>query len=154
MISNGAALALSALLTLSSCANGVSGAASGHPSGTAPLPESKLALAHGVFVAAPGVPEDAVPEAQLDAYVAAVGQPLAYVYLTNNWFVSRAFPAEQVTRVQARGAAAFVRLMLRSSDEQASAPEALYTLSAIIGGQFDAELRAWGEQAAQVGGPV
>lgn len=118
------------------------------------LPTQPNALAHGVFVASPEQPEDTVDEAQLNAYLAAVGRKLAYVYLTNNWFRSRAFPAEQVARVRARGATPFVRLMLRSSDEEATQPDPLFTLAAINAGTFDAELRAWGAAAGQVGSPV
>ncbi|OLV17392.1 glycosyl hydrolase [Deinococcus marmoris] len=112
------------------------------------------ALAHGVFVASPEQPEDVVPEAQLNAYVAAVGRELAYVYLTNNWFRDRAFPAEQVARVRARGATPFIRLMLRSSDEEAVRPDPLFPLQVIIAGQFDDDLRAWGAAAGRVDGPV
>ena len=117
-------------------------------------PQSSPALAHGVFVAEPGVLEDQVGAQQLDAYVAASGQPLAYVYLTNNWFYSRAFPVQAVSTVKARNAVPFVRLMLRSSDEEATGPDPLYSLSAIIAGRFDADLRAWGKSAGQVSGPV
>ena len=112
-------------------------------------------LAHGVFVASPDTPEDAVPEAQLAAYTAATGgKALAYVYLTNNWFYSRQFPAEVVRRVQARGATPVVRLMLRSSDEEASGPDPLYTLARIADGTFDPDLRAWASGAARAGGVI
>ncbi len=122
--------------------------------GSAPSTTSAPHLAHGVFVGTLGQEEDVVPERQLSAYVSAAGKALAYVYLTNNWYVSRQFPAEQVGRVQARGAVPMVRLMLRSEDEDAAGPDPLYTLQAIVSGAFDQDLKAWGKQASQVSGPL
>ena len=126
----------------------------GHTELSASAALSAPALAHGVFVAEPGVPEDQLSAQQLDAYVAASGRALAYVYLTNNWFYSRAFPTQAVSTVRDRDAVPFVRLMLRSSDDEATGPDPLYSLSAITAGTFDADLRAWGKSAGQVSGPI
>ena len=133
---------LAALAMLSSCA------------GSAPTTHSTLHLAHGVLVGTLGQEEDVVPESQLSAYVSATGKALAYVYLTNNWYVSRQFPAEQVGRVRARGAMPMVRMMIRSEDEDAAGKDPLYTLEAIVSGTFDNDLKAWGKQAGQSGGPL
>ncbi|GGJ66124.1 glycoside hydrolase family 26 protein [Deinococcus aquiradiocola] len=112
-------------------------------------------LAHGVFVASPGTPEDDVPDAQLQAYLQASGADgLAFVYVTNNWFRSRAFPADVVRRVVAGGSVPFVRLMLRSSDDEATGPDDGYTLQDVTDGTLDADLRAWARGAAAAGVPV
>jgi len=117
--------------------------------------DAQRPLAHGIFVASPGTPEDEVPESQLDAYVAASGsRGLAYVYLTNNWFRSRHFPTSVVRRVQARGAVPIVRLMLRSSDDEATGPDPGYSPSDLAGGALDADLRTWAREAASVPGTV
>lgn len=118
------------------------------------LPAAALGLAHGVFVASPDQPEDAVPESQLAAYVQSVGRDVAFVYFTNNWFRSRAFPAAVVHRVRARGAVPIIRLMLRSSDEAAHGPDPVYSPARIVSGALDADLRAWARQAAAEGGPL
>ncbi|WP_424950251.1 glycoside hydrolase family 26 protein [Deinococcus sp.] len=122
--------------------------------GTSPRP-----LAHGVFVASPDAPEDAVPEAQLGAYTAATGEAaLAYVYLSNNWFYSRQFPGRVVLRVRARGATPIIRLMLRSSDERASGPNTSadtgYGLAEVAGGRLDEDLKLWAGEAARVPGVI
>lgn len=109
-------------------------------------------LTHGVFVARPDAPEGAVPEADLRAYARAVGQAPGYVYLTHNWFAGRDFPAAQVRRVRARGAVPIVRLMLRSTDDEATqTPERVYTLERLLRGDFDGDLRAWAREAARQG---
>jgi len=123
--------------------------------GTSGSEASTRPLAQGVFVASPGTPEDEVPESQLGAYVSASGSPgLAYVYLTNNWFRSRHFPTSVVARVRARGAVPVVRLMLRSSDDEATGPDADYPLSDLTSGRLDADLKVWAREAASVPGPV
>ncbi len=165
---------LAAALTLPGCSGGSSGWAANSPvqgslvqgSLVQVSPVPVRPLAHGVFVAGPEAPEDAVTDAQLDAYSAAVGVPgvaggpgLAYVYLSNNWFRSRHFPVQVVRRVQARGAAPVVRLMLRSSDEAATGPDgsytdAGYTLAELAGGALDADLTVWAREAARLPGPL
>ena len=154
----GSRLLLAAALTLPGCSGGSSGGAADRPVQGRAAPGR--ALAHGVFVAGPDAPEDAVTDARLDAYTAAVGGPgLAYVYLSNNWYYSRHFPAEVARRVQARGAVPVVRLMLRSSDEAATGPDGSYTdmgytLAELAGGTLDGDLTVWAREAAQLPGPL
>ena len=108
-------------------------------------------------MSSPDVPEDVVPQGQLDAYIAAVGRDLAYVYLTNNWFYSRHFPLEVARRVRARGAVPVVRLMLRASDDEAGDPdgaEAGYSLAELAGGELDADLTTWAREASQLDGLI
>ena len=146
-------LLLAVALTLPGCSGGSSGEAAGDPVQGSPAPVRPLA--HGVFVAGPDAPEDAVPEAQLDAYTAAVGvSGLAYVYLSNTWYSSRHFPVQVARRVQARGAVPVVRLMLRSNGEAATGPDLGYTLAELAGGTLDADLTVWAREAAQVPGTV
>jgi Glycosyl hydrolase family 26 len=117
----------------------------GAPSGTASSlipPAGKLL--HGVFVGG-GLEDDPTPE-RLARYENAVGKRAAWVYFSNNWFTSRAFPKTQSETVRDTGSVPFIRLMLRSST-QIGIPEPTFTLERVNAGEFDAEFRAWGDAA-------
>lgn len=108
---------------------------------------------HGVYPGGASGEEDDITAADVDAYEQAAGRTVAWVYFSHNWFRSRRFPLETATWIRARGAAPFVRLMLRSSAEQGVA-EPVYTLDAITSGAFDADLMAWGDAARDFGTPL
>jgi glycosyl hydrolase family 26 len=107
-------------------------------------------LYHGVFPAGTTEPDSDISLDAADAYSAAVGRPLAYVYFSNEWFVSKAFPRVTAEAIRARGAVPFVRLHMRSQDRQLVA-DPLYTLDNINAGMFDADLRAWADGAKAFG---
>ncbi|WP_245597534.1 glycoside hydrolase family 26 protein [Meiothermus cerbereus] len=94
-----------------------------------------------------------ITPAALDAYEQAVGRKVAWVYFSNDWFASRAFPLATAQWIRSRNAVPFIRLMLRSSSETYVA-EPLYSLEAILRGDFDSDLKAWGQAAKAFGTPV
>lgn len=101
-------------------------------------------LLHGVFVGG-GEEEDPTP-ARLERYENAVGKKAAWVYFSNNWFTSRAYPQASSEAIRKSGSVPFIRLMLRSStDIDVSEPK--FTLEKINAGEFDSDLKAWGDAA-------
>lgn len=110
-------------------------------------------LYHGVFPGGLSGEEDDITPADLQRYEAAVGRSVAWVYFSNNWYRDRAFPLETATWIRDRGAVPFIRLMLRSSPDQ-NVSEPLFTLEAILAGDFDEDLAAWGREAASFGTPL
>lgn len=97
--------------------------------------------------------EHDVTPADVVRYETAVGAKTTWVYFSNNWFESRAFPAEMCGWIRDVGKIPYVRLMLRSDVDQKHA-EKTYTLEKIIGGEFDADLAAWAQAARDFGSPV
>jgi hypothetical protein len=110
-------------------------------------------LYHGVFPGGKTGAEDDITPADVDIYEKTVGQKVAWVYFSNNWYKSREFPRETAEWIRARGAVPFVRLMLRSDPEENHA-EKLYNLKAILAGKFDTDFKNWALQAKQFGTPV
>ena len=65
-----------------------------------------------------------------------------WVYFSHNWYEGRGFPLETATWIREAGSLPFIRMMLRSSAEQ-GVEEPVFTLQAIIAGQFDDDFRSW-----------
>jgi len=107
-------------------------------------------LYHGVFPAGSTQPDADISMQAADAYVGAVGRPLAYVYFSNEWYVTKHFPEVTAEAVRARGAVPFIRLHMRSQQKQLVA-DPVYTLDNINAGEFDADLRAWADGAKAFG---
>jgi hypothetical protein len=108
---------------------------------------------HGVYPGQKNLEEHQITPTALDDYEQAVGRKVAWVYFSNDWFASRAFPSATAEWIRARGAVPFIRLMLRSSSE-INVAEPLYNLAAILRGDFDADLKAWGQAAKDFGTPI
>ena len=108
---------------------------------------------HCVLPAGTAGKEDDMTPATLASYEKAAGREAAWVYLSNNWFTSRAFPLDQARWIRDAGAVPFVRLMLRSSLEL-NQDEPEFTLDRLIAGDFDADLHAWARAARDFGTPV
>jgi len=108
---------------------------------------------HGVFPAGSTQPDADISVPEIDAYQAAVGRPLAWVYFSNEWYVSKAFPGVTAEAIRSRGAVPFIRLHIRSQERQLMA-DPVYTLDNINAGQFDGDLRAWADGAKAFGTPV
>lgn len=131
-------------------------AAPGSPSQAIAVPEAGK-LYHGALPA--GADPHAtdfgtdISAAALDGYEQAVNRKVAWVYFSNEWKDSRAFPAETVRWIRGRGALPFVRLMLRSQKE-ALAIEPTFTLPRLLAGEFDADLARWADGAKASGGPI
>src|SRR5215471_4353797 len=126
------------------------GSDGGEPSVLVP-PSGKLY--HGVFPAGTTQPDADISMQALDDYQAAVGRPLAWVYFSNEWYVSKSFPRVTAEAIRSRGAVPFIRLHMRSQQKQLVA-DPVYTLDNINAGQFDGDLRAWADQAKAFGTPL
>ena len=114
-----------------------------------PLPPSG-SLYHGVYPGGVTGEEDDLTLADLTAYETASGKTAAWVYFSDNWYHGRAFPASTATWIRDHGSVPYIRLMLRSSADQ-NKSEPVYTLSKIINGAFDNDLRAWCDGARDFG---
>lgn len=108
---------------------------------------------HGVYPGGKTGEEDDITPQDLQSYEATVGKEVAWVYFSNNWFHSQAFPLETADWIRRAGAVPFIRLMLRSSAETDIA-EPYYTLEAILAGDFDTALKAWGATAREFATPL
>ncbi len=94
-------------------------------------------------------------QAEVDAYEAAVGRTVAWVGFAHEWQTDgRAFPAEVAISIRNRGATPLIFLNLRSVDvidEAQQQVESLYTLDAILSGQFDSDFVTWADGAKSFG---
>lgn len=110
-------------------------------------------LYHGVYPGQKDREEYQITPSSLEAYEQAVNRRVAWVYFSNDWFAGRDFPTATAEWIRARNAVPYIRLMLRSSSET-YVPEPLYSLQAILRGDFDTDLRAWGRAAQNFGTPL
>jgi len=122
------------------------------PSVNPPRPSQ---LYHGAYTAnKDGIGDDITP-ADLKSYTDKIGKGLAWVNLPNEWSHSRFFPADQARWIRQAGAVPCIRLMLRSSmDDAVMYPERLYTLDNLVDGKFDDDLKLWGRDAKQFAAPL
>ena len=122
----------------------------------APPPPGKLY--HGFYWGGVGTDEhdptehDVTP-ADVTAYEQAIGARVAWIYFSNNWFESRAFPAATCRWIKDLGKLPYVRLMLRSDVDQKHG-EKTFSLARIIHGDFDPDLAAWARDAKAFGSPI
>jgi hypothetical protein len=105
---------------------------------------------------------------------------LAWVYFSNEWDVSRAFPASECDTIRRQGATPYIRLMLRKNPYgdcrnlqkfkrqrskkdvdgdtecpcKQGVPHPDYSFEKIINGDFDQDLQEWGRQASKWGSPI
>ena len=110
-------------------------------------------LYHGVLPRGTTEPDSDVSPESLDGYERAVGRKVAWVYFSNDWFRSRAFPDHTAGWIRARGAIPFIRLMMRSQP-QPLVTDPNFTLARIIGGEFDGDLTAWADAARAFATPL
>lgn len=115
-------------------------------------------LYHGFYWGGAGTDEHDPTEHDVTAadvanYEKAVGATVVWIYFSDNWFESRAFPADTCNWIRGLGKVPYVRLMLRSDVEQ-KRPEKVFTLSKIVAGGFDQDLRAWARAARAFGWPI
>lgn len=108
---------------------------------------------HGVFPGAKDIEEDAITRNMFKSYRQRVRKKAAWIYFSHNWFNGRRFPTKTAGWVRATGAVPFIRLMMRSSEEQ-GVRENRFTLGRIIRGKFDKNLRVWGRGARKFGTPL
>lgn len=132
------------------------------PTGTpSPIPTARVISAppagqiyHGVFAPpAEATDEDEITLDGLRSYEQSVGKSAAWVYFSHIWYRGRGFPIETANWIRNVGSVPFIRLMLRSSSVQNIA-EPTFTLSRILNGEFDSDLRAWARAARDFGYPL
>lgn len=81
------------------------------------------------------------------------GKPIAWAYFSDNWTGGIRFPAEAASTVRRQGCIPFIRMMPRSSFGQ-EAPDPVYTMHRILGGEFDAALIQWARDAKEFDFPL
>lgn len=108
---------------------------------------------HGVYPGGRTGEEDDIVPADLASYEQTVGKTAAWVYFSNNWYRSRAFPLETATWIRTAGSVPYIRLMLRDSPDEDKANR-VFTLSRILSGEFDEDFRAWARAARDFGTPL
>jgi Glycosyl hydrolase family 26 len=82
-----------------------------------------------------------------------IGRKATWVYFSDNWFESRAFPEATCHWIRSLGKIPYVRLMLRSDLDQRHA-EKLFSLANICAGRFDDDLKRWAECARTFHSPI
>jgi len=127
--------------------------ATSHAGALHTLAPSSGRLLHGTYTGGRTGEEDDITPADLAAYIRTVGAKPAWVYFSNNWYRSRAFPTATAKWIRAAGATPYVRLMLRSDPTQDHG-DPLYTTKAIARGDFDADLAKWARAAAAFKTPI
>ncbi len=132
------------------------GAGAKAETGLIPPPAGKLY--QGLFFSAPTPGSDDenehnVTPGDVDVFEKAVGSKVIWVYFSDNWFESRAFPGKTCEWIRSSGKIPYIRLMLRSDLDQRHA-EKQFSLANICAGRFDDDLRAWAIAARDAGGPI
>lgn len=116
-------------------------------------------LYHGVYPGGATGPEygeeDDITSNVIGAYEMAVGQRVAWVYFSHNWYRDRQFPHATAEMIRAMGAVPFVRLMLRPYDSKLNkSRKNPFRLQAIIDGALDNDVKAWARGAVAFGTPL
>ena len=117
------------------------------------LPPPSGQFYHGVYPGGISGDEDDITSQSVLTYEKIVKSPVVWVYFSNNWFSSRAFPLQTASWIRNMGKIPFIRLMLRSSSERMKA-EPLFSPQAIAAGKFDADLRRWARAACDFRTPL
>ncbi|MEP7250620.1 MAG: glycosyl hydrolase [Spartobacteria bacterium] len=122
----------------------------------APPPPGKLYQGF-FFSAVSPLSDDAnehnVTPADVARYEEAIGEKTSWVYFSDNWFESRAFPGETCAWIRSLGKVPYLRLMLRSDLDQ-NHNEKLFSLANITVGKLDQDLKRWAESARAFGSPI
>jgi len=118
------------------------------------LPPPPGKIYHGVYPGGIDGEEDDISLKDVLGYEAACGKRVTWVYFSNNWYESRAFPVAIAKWIRAHGAVPYIRLMLRSEDHKPGKAERTFSMDAIIDGNFDEDFRAWARSAKEFGTPI
>ena len=97
--------------------------------------------------------EHNVTAADVRRFEQAVGKRTSWVYFSDNWCESRAFPAAMCGWISSLGKVPYIPLMLRSDLDQRH-PENLFSLKNISANHFDDDLKRWAEGARAFGRPL
>jgi hypothetical protein len=114
-----------------------------------PPPVGKLY--HGVFPGGSSGMEDDITREQALSYEQAVGERVASVYFSHNWYAGTSFPRETCEWIREMGAVPYVRLMLREESRRA---RNRFSIEAVLDGKLDDDLRAWGKAARDFDAPL
>ena len=112
---------------------------------------------HGVYPGGVTGEEDDITLGDVTSYEASAGRHVAWVFFSNNWYRSRAFPTSTANWVRDHGSTPYIRLMLRHSSrerQRTDGPDKTFSLRRIVQGDFDKNLRAWGDGAVAYGDPL
>src|ERR1041384_597814 len=147
---------LACMLALSGCWEATNPLSLQAAPGLAPPSPGKLY--QGFFFSAPTLGSDDANEHNVTAadvlqFEQAVGKKTSWIYFSDNWFESRAFPAVTCDWIRSLGKVPYLRLMLRSDLDQRHA-EKVFSLENISAGRFDDDLKRWAEGARAFGGPI
>ncbi len=82
----------------------------------------------------------------IGSYRQATGKDLDFAIFSHEWSMNRDFPATQADMIHKNGMVPYIRLMFRSSNRHYQ-PEPVFTLSRIIQGAYDKEIREWAREA-------
>lgn len=89
-----------------------------------------------------GPAEDKVTVKRIKTFQSLTGKPIVWAYFSNNWFTGIHFPLSAVNTISSYGKIPFIRMMPRSTWNEYQ-PDPIYTMQAILSGQFDADLQQW-----------
>jgi hypothetical protein len=122
----------------------------------APPPPGKLY--QGFFYSAVSPESDDANEHNVTAadvvkFEQTIGKKATWVYFSDNWFESRAFPEATCHWIRSLGKIPYIRLMLRSDLDQRHS-EKLFSLANICAGRFDDDLKRWAECARAFHSPI
>lgn len=122
------------------------------PSTTANTPSPRVqTILHGAFPDF-GPTEDVVSQERVRDFERLVEKEIAWGYFSDNWFDGISFPQKEVEAMRAAGSVPFIRIMPRSNFYKQSDP--VYSLTALVEGEYDSDLRSWMRDAALVPGPL
>lgn len=116
-----------------------------------PPPSGKLY--HGVYPGGITGEEDDLTLNDLQVYEQAAGKTAAWVFFSHNWYHGRQFPQSTADWIRQAGSIPYIRLMLRS-EAGGEGADPLYTLQAILDGDFDQDLHAWVKAARDFRTPL
>ena len=146
-------LILVLLLPLSADAGATSDKATAHKAALRALTPPAGKLLAGTYTGGRSGEEDDIRPGDLRSYIRTTGHRPAWVYFSNNWYRSRAFPTATAKWIRASGAIPYIRLMLRSDAGQ-DHRDRRFSPGAILRGDFDADLARWARQAAGFQTPI
>ncbi len=94
-----------------------------------------------------------ISASSISSFAQAAGKKPAVVTFSHEWGINRSFPYQQFYEIHQSEAIPWVRLMLRSDIRQ-NRPEPLFTLSRILSGSYDSDLKEWAHNVKDLGYPV
>lgn len=99
-----------------------------------------------------GDTEDIVTETAISDFETLAQKQIVWAYFSQNWHNGLAFPSASVQIIDSHGCIPFIRHMPWHGEQYAA--ETVYSLSAIIAGQFDSDLQQWADGAISFGKPI